>query len=381
MKLQNLSAFSATLLRNASARSDEHMIACVIARGLFRVAPDGTLAEAPEPWAVDPSPIETPLGRTPGDKPFYLGGIDVLIGGRVFAPERRPTSRLEVQVEVGRHFRRRLAVFGDRRWKRGAEGRLEIGPPELFLSMPLTYARAFGGRARTPHGELPYPANAEGRGYHHDDLAALGQLLPNLEQPAQLIEQPSDRPVPVGLGYYGATGALRPLAAIDHPAVAGARGVLFGKRIEGAPAAEPPSADATIGPENLRPILFNQAHPDMIIEARTGPLPGDRVRLSAGRRDGSDLAFSLPPPLLHLHVQLEDRHHLLPLHLDQIGLLGGEERVMLGYRVVFEYPTRRGEQRFATLHPGDRPAEIPPGYDRRVAAVWDPFDEAVALSS
>ena len=71
-------------------------------RQMFILAPDGTLAEAPEPWAVDPSPIETPLGRTPGDKPFYLGGIDVLVGGRVFSPERRPQSRLEVQVEVGR---------------------------------------------------------------------------------------------------------------------------------------------------------------------------------------------------------------------------------------------------------------------------------------
>ncbi|MEO7329885.1 MAG: hypothetical protein ABI193_15005, partial [Minicystis sp.] len=64
-----------------------------------------------------------------------------------------------------------------------------------------------------------------------------------------------------------------------------------------------------------------------------------------------------------------------PLHLDQIGLLAGEDQVMLGYRVVFEYPTKRGERRFAALYPGDRPAEAPTSYDRRVDEVWEPFPE------
>ncbi len=87
---------------------------------------------------------------------------------------------------AGNRFERRLAVFGERRWRGGSMGIAEPGAPEPFESMPLVYERAFGG-AR-------FDDNPLGVG-HAPGEAALGRL-PNLEDPTHLITSPRDTPPP-----------------------------------------------------------------------------------------------------------------------------------------------------------------------------------------
>ncbi len=373
MKLENLTPHAALLLKNGSIR-DDRMMGCVIVRVLFDVDAAGALSPSKDRWPLGVEPVETPLGRMPGDKPFYLGGVDVLLGGRVFQPEGLPEGRLEVEVEVGRTFRKRFLVIGDRKWLRTEAGELVPTAPAPFLSMALRYGLAFGGQAKNETGQpVPYSPNPDGRGYYLDEASAVGQPLPNLEQPGALVARFDDRPVPVGLGYYPETGSLRPIAAINHPAASGARSQIFGKGpvVPGPPVTPPAPLDSEITADHLTPALFNQAHPDMVIEARKSPLPGDAVRLSRGRRGGEDLAFVLPETPAHVHVQLADREALVPLHLDQIGILGGEDRVLLSYRTVFEYRVVAREKRFATLHPGPLPAEIPARYRKHAPPEWD----------
>jgi hypothetical protein len=364
MKLRNDTDCPAELFRGVSARGEDRMLGCVIARRTYRVRGAALFPTPDEPWPIGPEPVETPLGEKPGDKGVYTGGIDVLVGGTLRAPGSQLATRLDVEIEVGRLFRRRIAVFGDRTWVAGQDGKLVPSEPAPFLLKELRYERAFGGKVPTEYGiSMPFSANPRGKGFYLTAASATGQPLPNLEDANRLVQSPDDQPDPVGLGYYPADGSLRPLASLDHPAAR----AIADRTLSPANAAS--FGRGPLRPEQIKPIVFNQAHPGMIIEAGKGPEPGDRVRVSYGLRDG-DLAFLMPAVPMHVHVQLEERSYVFPLHLDQIGLVCGEGRVMLSQRCVFEYRLAKGERRFVTLHEGPAPAEIPASYRVPLPEHW-----------
>lgn len=368
MKLNNDTGFPAKLLKNISPRR-ARMMACIITRVLYDVAADGSLVLAKEQdWPVGPSPGDTPFGPRSGDKPFYMGGVDVLLGGRVYQPNRRVEGKLDIEIEVGRIFRRRLALFGDRRWLRNKEGVLVASPPEVFGSMRLSDTLTFGGSALAPNGEqTQHGPNPRGRGYYLNEKDAEGQLLPNIEDPNQLVIRFDDRPVPPGIGYYPENGSLRPMAGIDHPGLAG----IMGKKADKSGSMMNTPTNVTIHSDHLTPIIFNQAHPNMVIPAEKSPQSGDLIRISHGRKDGSDLAFVLPNRGFHLHVQLENREKAVPLHLDQIGIIAGDARVLLSYRVVIDYHLVRHERRVCSLYEGPPPDPIPPEYRRDLRDEWE----------
>lgn len=367
MKLFNATTATAALLHNGSPTSARHAMGCVVARRLFAIDEDGS-AEPLErvAWPVGTGAVRTPFGESSGDKPFYKGGVDVLLAGSVYAEDGIPAARFDVELEIGRTFRRRIAVFGDRTWVR-RDGALIASDPKPLGVMRLHARRAYGGRSPSPGGELvPFPWNAEGRGHHLDATTAEGAPLPNLEHPARLVASWSDRPAPVGLGIDPSGGALAALYGVDHPLVARERALVFGDA-----GGEPPAATGPLTLEHLSPRIFNEAHPEMVIDAAKSPRAGDVVRLSRGRRGGGDLTFRLPDRALHVFVQLEKRGFLLPMVLDQIGIVAGAARLLLGWRVVFEYRVVRGERRFVTLHEGAAPRAIPEGYRRRSVDAWD----------
>ncbi|WP_437899002.1 DUF2169 domain-containing protein [Sorangium sp. So ce124] len=350
MKLRNETRHPAQLLRTASARSDDHMLGCAIARPTFRVAGGALVATPDEPWPISGEPVATALGKMPGDKPFYMGGIDVLLGGKVRQPGGAARQRLDVELEVGRTFRRRIAVFGDRSWVPGAGGALVPSEPESFVSMELDYGRAFGGTCPTDYGlDMPFTPNPAGRGFYLDAKSALGKPLPNLEDPNRLLRSFGDSPDPVGLGYYPAEGALRLKAATSAAAPDPSR--LTPDR----------APEFEVGHRDILPTFFNMGHPGMMIEPGGEPRPGDGIRLTHGLR-GGDLAFAMPDLRMHIHVQLEGREYVFPMHLDQIGIVAGEGRVFFSLRCVFEYHVRKEERRTATLYGGPAPALIPGSY-------------------
>jgi len=373
MKLVNKTSVSAALLKTLSARDEDRSLGCVIARSTFRVEGGKLLATPEEPWPIGPEPTDTALGQMPGDKPFYMGGVDVLMGGMVRQPEGRARPRLDVELELGRLFRRRIAVFGERRWVRGPKGRLEKSEPEPFIHMELGYERAFGGEAPTAYGApMPYMANRLGRGFYLDEGSAENQALPNLEDPNHLIESIDDFPEPVGLGYYPLDGALRVKNAADH---ALSKVPVTGVKPGAAPPVLEPGTKEPIRPNQLLPTFLNMAHPNMVIEVGKEPRAGDVVRLSHGLHDG-DLDFVMPDLGMHVHVQLAERQYVFPLHLDQIGIVAGEGRVFFSLRCVFEYRVVKGERRRVTLYPGGVPEVIPEAYrvvwkDRWDKGWWD----------
>ena len=148
------------------------------------------------------------------DKPL----TDVLVYGSAYST-RGPVRSLLTSVEVGK-AKKEVRVTGERRVTLGASGKIGFSTALPFVSMPLTWDQAFGGRdvyaeaklsdigtafqrsrgglealAAEPKNpkeggfSISYPRNISGRGYFLDmDRARLdGVLLPNLEDPTDLL--------------------------------------------------------------------------------------------------------------------------------------------------------------------------------------------------
>ncbi len=309
---------------------ERHMQAAVIARPTFRVE-GGQLVPTPElAWPVGAKEGRTPYGPFPGDVPFLSGGIDVFAIGSLWQPGAQPGTELTAEIRIGDRFARRIAVFGDRRWVRNNDS-LVASIPEPFVSMPLSYDKAFGGKAETEQGPCAWPPNPLGTGFYLTPEQAEQQPLPNLEDPEHPIVSVEDRPEPVATAPYPAEGSLRVMNALEVDL-----------------------ESANPGMKRVKPLVFNQANPRMILEPAATPRPGELIEVTHASEHGS-LRFAMPELEYHVHVHLEHRNYFFPLHLDQIALLLKDQRVMLGYRVVFKYRLVKGERRTVTLRQGPVP--------------------------
>jgi hypothetical protein len=334
----NATAASAAFL--STTFGEQHMLGAVIARPAFRVE-EGRLLPTPEfQWPVGRMPAETPYGPVPGDVPFLTGGIDVFVIGSLWQPAGRPDSELTAEIRIGERLLRSVAAIGDRRWVR-RDGVLVPGAPEPFVSMPLSYDRAFGGAAETGNGPCAWPANPGGKGFYLTPEQAEGQPLPNLEDPAHRIAIIEDRPEPMATGPYPAEGSLRVENAVELDLES-----------------ENP------GLKRIRPLVFNQAHPRMILAPAETPRPGEIFEITHAGPDGA-LRFPMPDLAFHVRVSLESRNYAFPLHLDQITVLSDERRVVLGYRVAFKYRLVKGERRGVILQQGMVPEEQGGGNHRQ----------------
>lgn len=127
-----------------------------------------------------------------GDFAHFKPACDVTLCGTCYARGGKAAPVERVTFGLGR-FEKSLMVVGDRNWQPGLLG-AKMTDPAPFVSMPLTYARAFGGPGFAP--------NPFGRGFVpvEKDLVAGKHPLPNIENPNQQISAPSSRPSPAGFG-------------------------------------------------------------------------------------------------------------------------------------------------------------------------------------
>ena len=72
-------------------------------------------------------------------KPF----CDVLLVGSACAPGGQAVSRMRVSLKIG-PVDKQADVVGDRQWQAGLTG-ISASAPQPFVTMPLSYDRAFGG--------------------------------------------------------------------------------------------------------------------------------------------------------------------------------------------------------------------------------------------
>lgn len=196
---------------------------------------------------------------------------DVVLIGKVHAPEDKPVRTLDAGLRVG-DLTKIVRVFGDRYWAASPDGTtVTATEPKPFTRVELTYERAYGGCDKAL-GAV-YDRNPVGTGYVEQfSVAAVdGVRLPNFEDPRDLIHSWRSRPEPAGFGFYG-------------------RGWMPRSNY----------ADQEDSASSHAPEFFNGAHPDLQPE---GYLAGDEIvelmHLSAAAR----VKFSLPGirPWIKLH--------------------------------------------------------------------------------
>lgn len=132
---------------------------------------------------------------------------DVIVKGSAHAPRGKAVKELEAGISIG-PIRKLVRVVGERRWqKRGSK--YVPSDAEPFVTMPITYGRAFGGmydhtaiESDDLNDFLAHPANLVGCGYAKDKFLHLikDQAVPNIEARDQRIESPEKDYAPAGLG-------------------------------------------------------------------------------------------------------------------------------------------------------------------------------------
>jgi hypothetical protein len=128
---------------------------------------------------------------------------DVLLNGSAYAPGGRPVRRVTVSLRVGA-ISKSFDVVGNRNWL-GAGIGIVAGPTEPFVSMPISYDRAFGGIDSAhpdPARHRYYERNHAGVGFHQQTEREFvdGTPLPNTEETGRPVTDPRGSYRPMAFG-------------------------------------------------------------------------------------------------------------------------------------------------------------------------------------
>jgi hypothetical protein len=185
----------------------------VVVKGTFQIPDVGgpvRLAEEQRPLVMADTFSGEPGFSAPIDEVDFAPRkhrCDVLVTGNAHAPRGRPVTRLEVDLQAG-DLRKRFAVLGDRYWLRTIGG-ATASTPASFVTMPVSYDRAFGGfddRHEDPSQHAALMRNPVGRGFHKHLKADWldGAPLPNTEELHRHVSDPTSTSyLPMALGPIG----------------------------------------------------------------------------------------------------------------------------------------------------------------------------------
>lgn len=184
----------------------------IIVKGTFEFDASGKVLWAQDQipvaeWDEYDDPIKPKVVLFESDLIRLKPCTDIVLVGKAHAPAGSAVEHLLVTLRVGKLVSS-IKVFGNRYWakKESLFSRLMISEPRPFTAMELTYQRAFGGVDCDENwkgewsDENPVGVGFIARGRIKE---AQGKPLPNLEDPDNLIRKWSDRPHPVGYGFYG----------------------------------------------------------------------------------------------------------------------------------------------------------------------------------
>lgn len=297
--------------------------------------------------------------RLRADSEFWprKGATDFVVRGSAFSTGG-PTRRMRVSAAVGGR-RKEIEVFGPRVLEWSADGRPRIPEPEPFESVPLVWENAYGGidwrvpvegRGKvatevallTDHPGL-YPRNPWGKGYLVEDGAVPDMEMPNLEDPADLLD--ADRLVtggpaawyrqPLPWCFEWMSAAVFPRCIFFGP---GADPWFPAPEDEGCPEVArghlPPGYRASMdergfvgGPDRR----FQQAAShDLVVPALRG---GEPVQLKGLHPSYPELRFHLPERVPAIEVHVEGRGGRFEPALFSIECRPADEIVTLVYGV------------------------------------------------
>jgi hypothetical protein len=296
LQLRNNTPFAIQMVTCPDEQGIETLV--VLVKATFRIGPQWTLADeqvAPLPSDVYWSEPGRSSLKYAADFGLRKPATDIVMVGHACVPEGRDVTQLDVALGVGT-VQKAVRVFGDREWRDG-----RISAPKPFKTMPLVYEKAFGGM-EVVDGKIRFAEarNPVGCGYSGGRKAGQmdGVKLPNLENPAQLIGDVSDKPAPAGFGFVAPNWQPR-------AGYAGTYDEAWQTR------------RAPYLPEDFDSRFFNCAHPDLVYP---GYLEGGEPVQITHMHPNSDLQFEIPAVRLVARVRMHDRVETPPFRMETLLL-------------------------------------------------------------
>jgi hypothetical protein len=210
MNLVNTTRLAADIAVAMDPTALEYLV--VVVKGTFLIPDDGGPATPAPAVRQRPLVVADTFTGEPGLSAPVLEAeyclrkprCDVLLTATAHAPNGRPATRVPVGVRVGA-WTKMFDVVGDRVWEqRGAAP--GPGAPLPFVTMPISYDRAFGGIDDSdPARPEASPANPVGRGFGmvRSGERLLGRPMPNTEDPNDPVRLPWGGYRPMSLGPVG----------------------------------------------------------------------------------------------------------------------------------------------------------------------------------
>jgi hypothetical protein len=344
LELRNRTPYTAAIVPGLDREGQD--FATIVIKATFSLASASDHSPGQLPLAEEPMPIvwadefygepDSSSMKYESDTSPARGGTDVVLVGNAYAPRGR-TERVDVHLQAG-PISKTVRVFGDRRWSKTL-GFRRMSRPKPFEVMPLVYERAFGGSDLSHRKEKKHAfekRNPVGTGFttagksgHFDDLA-----LPNLEDPAQLISKPKDKPRPAGFGF---------VARHWEPRVSYV-GTYDDAWME---------QRCPLLPLDFDERHFRSAHPDLCAPAHFSG--GEEVRVRNASRDG-ELRFAVPGLRFEAKASVQGEDQQLEPRIDTILIEPDEQRVAVTWKatlpcsrrfLLVEYVRIRELERFA----------------------------------
>jgi hypothetical protein len=267
--------------------------------------------------------------RRAGEMALFKPSADVVLTGCAYTVQGRRTET-QVMLQVA-SLSKTVRVTGDRVWG----GLTGISPPEPFARMELSYERAFGGKDVTSEPPDACAENPVGVGFRgkKSQLPVSGARLPNLENPAQLVGNPGDRPV---------SHAFGPIAPSWHP-----RRVYAGTYDERWRRERMPFPPADFDPRHQ-----NTASPDQVLPGYL--VGGERVRIAGVRPEGGGYGFALPAFRPQVVVRIGDRREVPELRCDTLAIDAEAQQFSLVARAVVDVQGKLAGLRWTKIEEGPR---------------------------
>ena len=283
LQLKNNTPFAATIALFPDEQGVDTLY--LIVKASFNIGSQWTLLdEQIEPIKEDEYWADPAESSIKSASDFHLGKpfTDIIMNGHACAPEGTQATQLDATLNIGQ-VHKTVRVFGNREWQNG-----QITAPVPFKTMPVVYEKAYGGvhveEGQVLSSEVRNPVGT-GHAGKRKSSEMTGVALPNIEDPAQLINSIADQPMPAGFSYLAPTWQPR---------------VNFVGTYDDAWK----TTRAPYLPEDFDKRFFNMAHPDLVYP---GFLQGGESVQISNMHPRGNLQFNIPQIRLVSRVDVNNR--------------------------------------------------------------------------
>lgn len=319
LEVKNKTPFSAIITPSLDKHGHNYVV--VIIKGAFDIHQRGAalvISDAQQP----PQMSDVFYGEPGKSSVKYEADIapikkspDIVLNGYAYAPSGRQVATVDASLQIG-CYKKVVRVFGDRFWQKN-NLQWQATQPRKFERMQLIYEKAYGGgvRAKDDQSFLEYCAyNPVGEGFvgQKGDGMREGLALPNLEDPAHLIQFWDDRPNPVGFGFIGRSWAPR-------LAYAGTYDEQWQRE------------RMPLLPLNFEERYYNGAHPDLILSE---PLSGGEEVVATNLSESGLLSFTLPKYRLTATALIKGKAITIAAIMDTVVVEPDDLRVWIIWRAI-----------------------------------------------